>query len=161
MNAIAGWALRHHVSQEAMAELMAMVGAGSEAAPVPHHLRGKGEAAVQSLTRLEATGAGGRLWRNNVGVLKDERGVPVRFGLANDSAQLNAKLKSSDLIGWQRVKIEPHHVGTVIAQFKARECKGPGWRWTGTDREVAQWNWLTLVQADGGDATFTTGPGSL
>lgn len=116
------------------------------------------ESEVQARVRLAAAAAQDmRLWRNNVGVLIDKRGVPVRFGLANDSAALNAQLKSSDLIGWQRVTIEPHHVGTVIAQFVARECKHSGWVWTGTAREQAQQRWLDLINADGGDGRFTTG----
>jgi hypothetical protein len=119
------------------------------------------EAYSQSQVRLEAPRAGVTLWRNNVGVLTDLTGRPVRFGLANDSRQLNEALKSSDLIGWRPVLITPGHVGRTIAQFVSRECKAPGWKYTGTDRERAQKAWLDLVAAAGGDSAFATGPGTL
>jgi len=119
------------------------------------------EAYAQSQVRLEAPRAGVTLWRNNVGVLTDLTGRPVRFGLANDSRQLNEALKSSDLIGWRPVLITPEHVGRTLAQFVSRECKAPGWKYTGTDRERAQKAWLDLVAAAGGDSAFATGPGTL
>jgi len=42
-------------------------------------------------------------------------------------------------------------------QFVSREVKRPGWRYTGTEREVAQLRWIEIVTALGGDAKFTTG----
>jgi hypothetical protein len=119
------------------------------------------EAHVQSLVRLEAAHKGLKLWRNNVGVLQSDTGVPVRYGLANDSPKLNAVLKSGDLIGWRPILILPHHVGGKIAQFVSRECKRPGWNYSGTEREQAQLKWVQLVTADGGDAQFVTAEGSL
>lgn len=119
------------------------------------------EAHAQSLIRLEAPACGVTLWRNNVGALTDASGRVVRFGLANDSAQLNAVLKSSDLIGWRSVVITPDMVGRTIAQVVARECKAPGWTYRGTPRETAQKAWLDLIAAAGGDACFATGPGTL
>ncbi len=119
------------------------------------------EAYAQFQVRLEAPTKGVTLWRNNVGVLTDINGRPVRFGLANDSKQLNEALKSSDLIGWRPVLITPGHVGRTLAQFVSRECKAPGWTYTGTDRERAQKAWLDLVAAAGGDSAFATGPGTL
>jgi hypothetical protein len=115
------------------------------------------EAYAQSQVRLEAPRRSFRLHRNNVGVLKDESGRPVRFGLANDSRQLNEVLKSSDLIGWRPVLITPEHVGRTIAQFVSIECKAPGWIYRGTDREKAQKQWLDLVNQDGGLGFFSTG----
>ena len=50
------------------------------------------EAAVSNDVRLVAARAGTRLWRNNVGVLEDKTGRPVRSGLANDSKALNGML---------------------------------------------------------------------
>lgn len=108
---------------------------------------GHSEAWSQSAERLAAARAGVLLWRNNVGVLQDETGRPVRYGLANESKQQNEKLKSSDLIG-----IKPN------GQLVAREMKPPGWVYTGTDREVAQLAFITLILAKGGDAAFSTGP---
>lgn len=155
------WAVRHGVTMQALFELSALVGAaGDMADPVPG-VPSRAEAWVQDAVRLEAKPRGCRLFRNNVGALKDIRGVPVRYGLANDSPKINEKLKSSDLIGWRRLLITPAHVGHVVAQFVSRECKPQGWHWTGTDREVAQKAWLDLVTVEGGDGKFTTGPGTL
>jgi hypothetical protein len=151
------WALRHHVSAEALAELSGLLGAGA----TPSNSTDS-EARVQSEVRLAAPGAGMRLWRNNVGVLQDERGVPVRFGLANDTKALNERLKSSDLIGWRRLLIELRHVGSVVAQFSTLECKHSAWsRRPGDAHEEAQERWLQLVAAEGGYAKFITGAGQL
>jgi hypothetical protein len=163
MNAeLHAWARRHKVSAEALRELSAMWGMLGDHSPAPPQPGAPiSEAAVQTAVRLEAARAGLRLFRNNVGVLTDVTGRPVRYGLANDSKQVNEVVKSGDLIGWRPVKIEPHHVGTTIAQFVSRECKRAGWHYTGDRREEAQLNWLLLVNAAGGDATFCTGTGSL
>lgn len=62
-----------------------------------------------NLTRLicaAASADGHRLFRNNVGVLKDDRGQRVRYGLC---------VGSSDLIGWTR-----------DGRFAAIEVKLPG-----------------------------------
>jgi hypothetical protein len=119
------------------------------------------EAFVQSIVRLEAARKGIKLWRNNVGVLEDKTGRPVRYGLGNDSPALNKKVKSGDLIGWRPVLILSDHVGSMIAQFVSRECKRPDWVCTGTEHELAQIKWMDAINADGGDARFVTGEGSL
>lgn len=112
------------------------------------------ESAVQAALRLKASTFGVTLWRNNSGVLKDERGTPVRFGLANDSAKVNKNFKSADLIGiWPR-HIEQKDVGTIIGQFAAIECKKPGWKGVKTERETGQSNFLSFVRNSGGVATF-------
>lgn len=152
------WAVRHHVSLEALAELSGLLGA--PALPVDQAGNGS-EARVQSQVRLAAPPAGMRLFRNNVGVLKNMDGVPVRYGLANDSKALNEKLKSSDLIGWRRLIITPPMVGSLVAQFCALECKHEAWTYTGDEHEVGQFNWQALVAADGGYAKFITNPGQL
>jgi hypothetical protein len=108
------------------------------------------EAATQAAVRLEAQRRGVYLWRNNSGVLRDDRGVPVRFGLGNDSSRINAVLKSSDLIG-----IAPD------GRFVAIECKAPGWRGARNDRERAQAAFLALVSSQGGYAGFATCAGDL
>lgn len=119
------------------------------------------EARVQSEVRLEAARHGVHLWRNNVGVLTDANGRPVRYGLANDSAQLNAVLKSSDLVGWRPHLVTPDDVGRTLAVFCARECKAEGWTFRGTDREIAQQRWLDMINHNGGDAAFCSGLGSF
>jgi hypothetical protein len=105
------------------------------------------ETDVQNLCRLEAQRLGAVLWRNNVGAMKDERGVPVRFGLANDSKRINEVFKSSDLIGM-----------TPCGRFFAVECKEPGWAWKDTDHERAQWAFIVDVRKRGGLAGFASHP---
>lgn len=118
------------------------------------------EAEVQAAVRLEYARRGYRLFRNNVGVARhpDNPDRPVRYGLANDSAQLNRRLKSSDLIGWHPVIITPGMVGETIARMVSLECKPSGWHLTdGDERGQAQQRWLEMVAADGGEARFMTG----
>lgn len=105
------------------------------------------EADVQNAVRLAIQEAGGVAWRNNVGVLPDLRGVPVRFGLANDSSRLNRQFKTGDLVG-----IGP---GGVFVMW---ECKKPGWTWRGTDHERAQLNAINFVRERGGRSGFVTDP---
>lgn len=116
------------------------------------------ESSAQALVRIATSQAGWRLWRNNVGVLRDERGVPIRFGLANDSRAVNANIKSADLIGIRPLLITPDMVGTTIGQFVSIEMKEPGWRPLASDkRYAAQRHWAELVQSLGGFACFSTG----
>lgn len=115
------------------------------------------EATIQAKVRLEAARQGICLFRNNVGVLKDATGRPIRYGLANDSSRINGVVKSGDLIGWLPLVITQEHVGQTIAQFTSLECKAGGWEYSGTEREKAQLAWIRLVIAGGGYAKFTTG----
>lgn len=158
--AVYQWAIRNGVTMSALQELNAIFGLHGDHY-LPATVKGTSEAAVQSAVRLEAARKGVRLFRNNVGALIDSRGVPVRYGLANDSKQVNEVMKSADLIGWRPVLIGPQHVGMVIGQFVSREVKEVGWRYTGADREPAQLAWAELVIAGGGDAAFCTGEGTL
>ena len=154
------WAKRWSIPLQAVNELRAMW--NEDAADVmPGVEFGESESAVQAVVRLEAARKGLKMWRNNVGVLKDDTGRPVRYGLANDSPALNKVVKSGDLIGIRPVLITHEHVGHTIGQFVSRECKRVGWQYCGTEREVAQLNWARLVIANGGDAKFTVGEGSL
>lgn len=155
------WAARHGVSLAAVTELKAMMTTG---VPSPAHLVDTGsnsEAGVQSQVRLEAAQKGCLVWRNNVGAVTDDTGRLVRFGLANESAAVNRQVKSSDLIGIKPLRIEQHHVGTIIGQFLAREVKKPGWNYTGTPREQAQMKFIELVVACGGDAAFCNSVGTI
>lgn len=116
------------------------------------------ESNAQTSLRLLASQAGARLWRNNVGAGKLENGSFIRWGLANDSAAVNAQIKSGDLIGIRPVLIAPGHVGRTLGVFVSREVKRPGWRFRPNDpREVAQQRWADLVNSLGGDAAFSTG----
>ena len=128
----------------------------------PRPAAGPSEARVQAGTRIEASRLGRRVWRNNVGAVIDpDAGVHIRFGLANDSPAVNKVLKSADLIGIAPRIIQPEDIGHMIGQFVSYECKRPGWRYTGTEREVAQNNWASLILSLGGDARFVTGPGQI
>lgn len=159
--AITKWAIKNHVSAQALHELQIIFGMIDITIRDPDAATGKSEEAVQTTVRLEASKLGVHLFRNNVGALKDSRGVPVRYGLANDSKKLNEVLKSGDLIGWRSVLITPDYVGHRMAVFVSRECKHEGWQYTGDERERAQLAWAQLVTASGGDAAFCTGPGSF
>lgn len=150
------WAKQWCIPYPAVTDLLKRMGAVSTDAPVRN---GASEAAVQSRERLAASKRGARLWRNNTGVAQGQDGRPVRYGLCNDSAQLNRRLKSSDLIGITPVLITPAHVGGVIGQFTALEAKREGWVFTGTEHEKAQLRFLELVISLGGSAAFTTGGG--
>lgn len=157
---IHAWAARHGVSPLALAELRD--GLTGEGRPQPaDDAPTKSESATQANIRLAAPALGVVTWRNNVGALLDKRGVPVRYGLANDSAALNKRIKSADLIGIRRVMVTQEMVGLVIGQFWSRECKRPGWRYSGDEHEQAQLRWAQLVVANGGDAGFATGEGDI
>ena len=119
------------------------------------------ESGISSDIRLEASQCGCRLWRNNVGATYTPTGQFIRFGLANDSAQLNKAIKSADLIGIRPILITQAHVGLLIGQFISREVKHPGWKYTGNERERAQLAWAELINSLGGDACFATSRGTL
>lgn len=119
------------------------------------------EAANINAIRVEASLKGMRMFRNNVGAATMPDGSFIRFGLANDSSGLNKEIKSADLIGIRPVMIVTEHVGRIIGQFVSREVKAQDWRYSGTDREVAQLKWAQLISSLGGDAAFATGDGTL
>lgn len=150
------WAQRH---PQAAAELQQVI-----TCDVPDVERaGRSEAWAQQQVRMALGRAGGIGWRNNVGATParcPDCGVqqqPVRYGLANDSARLNERIKSSDVIGIVPRLILPQDVGTTIGQFAAFEVKRPGWQYKGDKREAAQAAFHALVIRFGGRAGFTTG----
>ena len=96
------------------------------------------EQGIQQRIRLACSRVPVRLHRNNTGVLRDQHGRPVQFGLAKGS---------SDLIGWTTRTITPEMVGQRIAVFTSIEVK------TATGRlRPEQRQWLDAVQAAGGIA---------
>jgi hypothetical protein len=121
----------------------------------------KSEARVQSEVRLEAPRHGVYLFRNNVGAGKLENGAFMRWGLGNDSTQVNSVLKSADLIGIRKRLITAADVGSYIGQFMSREIKKEAWKYHGTEEEQAQVKWATLINAQGGDAKIVQGVGSF
>jgi len=153
------WAIKHSVSHVALAELTAMF---TEPNTDPSRvIPGASEAAVVNNVMLEASRVGARLWRNNVGACKDERGRLIRYGLCNTSKQMNDQIKSPDLIGIKPVLITHGMVGSTIGQFLARECKSGDWKYGATEHEQAQLRCLELFVGLGADACFVTCEGSL
>jgi len=96
------------------------------------------EQSIQQHIRLTCSTGATRLFRNNTGVLRDQHGRPVSFGLCKGSA---------DLIGWRTVTITPEMVGQQVAVFTSIEVKTPAGR-----VKLEQQQWLDAVQAAGGIA---------
>lgn len=120
------------------------------------------ESAVQSRTR-EAFAYIGPVWRNNVGAAEDKTGRQIRYGLGNDSAQLNAVIKSSDLIGITPVSCFVPSLGwSTLGVFTALEVKASGWKFSPTDeRAVAQAKFHDIVRQAGGFAGFVVDPSDI
>ena len=155
MLTLTDWAARWGIPQQAIDELSQFSLTGGDTTALS-------EAGVQSRIRLEAAEKRIYLWRNNVGAGKlQEGGRFIRWGLANDSAQLNERLKSADLIGLRPLRITPAMVGQVVGQFVSREAKASDWKPDGSMKCMAQMAWATLINLNGGDAKITTGPGSF
>ena len=93
---------------------------------------------IQQHIRLACSTGPVRLFRNNTGVLKDQHGRPVSFGLCKGSA---------DLIGWTTRTITADMVGHQVAVFTSIEVKTPGGRLRPEQRQ-----WLEVVAGAGGIA---------
>jgi hypothetical protein len=117
------------------------------------------EAAVQQQIRTAAASAGLDLWRNQVGACEDKTGRVIRYGLMNDSKNLNARFKSSDLIGIRPILITADMVGQVVGVFSAIEAKASDWTYRPNDAHTqAQQRFIDLVRAAGGFAGFARSP---
>lgn len=115
------------------------------------------EAAISQHAQFALTQAGGFAMRNNVGVAFDQTGRPVRYGLMNESKDVNKKYKSADLIDCIPVVIQPHHVGRTFGLFVALETKESGWKLRASDQHAqAQLRFLNLIRRNGGAAEFIT-----
>ena len=152
------WAIKWGIPIEAVQDLKREFGLVNTD---PEMKTGESETAIQTRIRLEASKKGLRVWRNNVGGAYTEDGSFLRYGLANDSKQMNESIKSSDLIGVRPIVIQQFHIGHTIGQFVAREVKEAGWHYTGDKREKAQLKFLQLVTSLGGDAAFANSEGTL
>ena len=100
------------------------------------------EQELQQQIRLQLGSSPVRLWRNNVGALRDERGRLVTYGLCKGS---------SDLIGLRQVLIGPEHLGQTLAVFSAIEVKAPKGRLLEEQR-----SFLELVERFGGYSGVAT-----
>lgn len=153
MSVLHQWADEYGIEEAAIDDLISRMGAAftpKEPSSV------ESEAALQNKVRVMESRRGCRMFRNNRGVAFNKTGRPVRFGLGNDSSEVNKKSKSSDLIGVESIRITPEMVGDVIGRIVSLETKKPGWKYRGTSDEIAQLNWLTFVSAMGGRAAFVS-----
>ena len=132
------WATAHRIPPAALADLTARLTLSSFASAEA----GRSEAAVQADIRLAASQRGDLvLWRNNSGALTDDAGRLIRFGLGNDSAAANKRMKSADQIGIHRPS----------GRFVSIEVKRPGWKHSdASERDRAQAAWAATVAAMGG-----------
>lgn len=119
------------------------------------------EARSSHAVRERASAWGVRLFRNNSGVLMNDVGIPVRFGLGNESSKTNKDLKTGDYIGWTPVTITPEMVGKTLPVFTNMEVKASGFKTRETynknSREHGQNNFNQIVVRAGGIAGFTSG----
>ena len=148
------WATEWGIGAVELRDLRRRIGAATPDGVARLSTTPKSEARVSQDVHIAASKAGVRLFRNNVGAAVDHTGRPVRYGLANTSAAMNAKLKSSDYIGLTPVSITEQHVGRVLGIFTAIECKRGGWAFSGSERELAQLRFIELVLSMGGIAAF-------
>lgn len=115
------------------------------------------EAIASQVVHARAEQYGCRLYRNNSGVLMNDVGVPVRFGLGNTKATIK-QFKTGDFIGFMPVTITADMVGQTMAVFTNIECKAADFKLKPTyskkSREYAQKNYIDLVNAKGGIAGF-------
>jgi hypothetical protein len=157
------WAIEWGIPYAAVQDLQWRMGLeGHAALGLPPPPAGKSEAYVSSLLRLEASQQGGRLFRNNVGATQDETGRLIRFGLANESKQMNKMLKSADYIGILPRRVTQEMVGQIHGIFLSREAKEPDWVFDPNDEhQAAQKRWNDLILSLGGDAGFATSAGTI
>ena len=159
--AITQWASRHGVSAVALNELQQIFTNVHQSnhggkAPVAS------EAHVDSLISLEASQKDILWMRNNVGACQDKTGRVIRYGLLNESKNMNQDIKSPDRIGIRRIVVTPEMVGSSVGQFVAREIKHAAWTGkTLSAHEQAQLRCLQLFLRYGADAAFANGPGTL
>lgn len=143
------WAAAHRIPPMVLNDLIGRLTV-ADYAPAE---AGRSEAAIQADIRLAAAKRGDLvLWRNNSGALTDDSGRLIRFGLGNDSAQANKRLKSADLIGIHRGS----------GRFVSIEVKRPGWKHSdASERDRAQAAWAATVAAMGGVALRVTSAESI
>lgn len=98
-----------------------------------------GETPFMHKVMLAVTEIGARVFRNNVGMLKDRHGNRVKYGVCNPGG--------SDLIGWQSIEVTPEMVGKKVAVFLAIETKAGIYKATDDQRKF-----LLAVRDAGGIA---------
>ncbi len=105
-----------------------------------------GESSLYTPIILKATELNCRLFRNNCGQLKNERGQWVRFGVANPGG--------SDLIGIAPCVVTPEMVGLTVGIFLSVEVKPD----RGKKASTPQRAFLDFVAMMGGIGLKSHGP---
>lgn len=168
---ITEWAAAHRIPPAALADLVARLTISAH----PDCEAGRSEAAVQADIRLAAAKRGDlTFWRNNSGAQLvypvDKNGNPqyhleprmVRWGLNNESATQNKRMKSADLIGILQHVVRPQDVGRKLGVFTSVEVKKPGWKHSdASERDRAQAAWAATVAAMGGVALRVTSASAI
>jgi hypothetical protein len=95
------------------------------------------EGDIMRTIQLDLANGPVRLLRNNAGMLKNQAGNIVRFGVGG--------VGGSDLLGWRTITIGPEHIGQQLAVFAAIEVKAPRGKVT-----QEQANFIERVQQYGG-----------
>ena len=115
------------------------------------------ESNIQARIRLQAAHDSVLLMTNKSGALTAENGRLIRFGLGHDSAAVNEKQKSADLVGIKPLLITQAMVGQIVGQFIAIECKTASFRGSSdTARSLAQERWLQTIIRYGGVGGFAS-----
>lgn len=100
------------------------------------------ESIIGSDIQIEMSKTGVRLFRNNIGTLRDRNGTYVTYGLCNGS---------SDYIGWKSIEVTAEMIGRKLAIFVACEVKQPGKKAT-----QEQKNFIAAVNFSGGIGVVVT-----
>jgi len=132
MISLTQWAIRHGVSHVALAELQGLLRGEGDELPVTSG-DSLSESYIQSAVRLEA----------------------------NESKEMNKRIKSADTVGIKQVLITQEMVGSIIGQFAGYEIKESEWSYSGSDHEKAQQRWGSKVISMGGDFKFVNKVGML
>jgi len=144
MNTVWSWAERWGIPIAAVRELLGFVQTETASSCMS-------EAAIQSGIELAAANLGDVLWRNNVGAYRNGSGRMVRYGLANNSKEMNELTKSHDLIGITQRVVRQHNVGETWGVFTSIEVKAGDWVMNVADpHTLAQLNYASIVKGMGG-----------
>lgn len=158
MTPLMQWAEAYAIPPAALTALLQLMGAGAPPDCIPGGVL-HSEAAVQQQARLRGAQRGMWLLRNNSGVAQGENGRPIRFGLANESKEMNEQIKSSDLIGITPITCR---CGWRYGVFTGLECKPLGWHLTpGDKRGQAQLRFGQKVISMGGIFRFVSDPAQI
>ncbi len=106
---------------------------------------------------LRVSERGLRMFRNNVGMLKDRFGNWIKYGVCNPGG--------SDYIGWKSVVITPEMVGCKVAIFAAMEVKAVDGKAPTDDqsdflRAVRDAGGIALLARESEDSLEEQGPSS-